>query len=140
MPRFGELVVGDTFEAPYGRTITDADVLGFAALTRDWHPNHCDDEWASSTPFGQRIAHGMLSLSYAIGQLQIDPRDAIALRRVTRVVFKRPVFIGDTLHVSAKVKKLSPVDDECGMVQTELRVRARDRLAVLADLEILWRA
>ena len=48
-------------------------------------------------PFGERIAHGMLVLSYAVGLVDFDPERIAALRRIREVVFKRPVAIGDTI-------------------------------------------
>ena len=61
-----DLEVGDSFTTK-GRTITEADLVNFAALTWDTYPLHVDAEWASKTMFGERIAHGMLVLSYAAG-------------------------------------------------------------------------
>ena len=52
-----------------GRTITESDLVSFSALTGDWHPQHADASWAAESPFGERIAHGMLVLSYAVGLL-----------------------------------------------------------------------
>ena len=60
--------------ATRGRTITEADVVSFAALTGDWHPQHADAEWASQGRFGERVAHGMLVLSYALGLMPLRPR------------------------------------------------------------------
>ena len=90
-----------------GRTITEADLVSFAALTGDWHPQHADAEWASGSPFGERIAHGMLVLSMAAGLVPFDPQRVVALRRVRDVVFKRPVRFGDTITVHGQVKALS---------------------------------
>lgn len=85
-----------------GRTITEADVVAFANLTGDQHPQHTDAQWAERGPFGGRIAHGMLVLSYAVGLVDIDPDHIAALRRVREVVFKRPVAIGDTISVEVR--------------------------------------
>lgn len=93
---------GETFTTR-ARTITEADVVQFAALTRDWHPQHSDAEWASGSQFGERIVHGMLLLSYAIGQMELDPDRVIALRGIQRVTFKRPVPFGTTVHVRGSV-------------------------------------
>lgn len=95
-----------------GRTITESDLVQFAALTGDWHPQHADATWAQEGPFGERIAHGMLVLSYAIGLAPIDPERVIALRRVREVTFKRPVRLGDTIHVEGAVAEVKPIDDE----------------------------
>lgn len=93
---------GETFSTR-ARTITEADVVHFSALTRDWHPQHSDAEWASDSQFGERIAHGMLLLSYAIGQMDLDPERVKALRGLQRVTFKRPVPLGTTIHVRGSV-------------------------------------
>src|SRR2546426_2562164 len=63
---FDDIEVGDSFTTK-GRTVTEADLVNFAALTWDTYPLHVDAEWASNTMFGERIAHGMLVLSYAAG-------------------------------------------------------------------------
>ena len=81
-----------------GRTVTEGDVHAFAAQTGDMHPQHCDAEWAARSVFGERIAHGMLVLSYAVGLVGFDPRRVLALRRISDAVFKRPVKLGDSIH------------------------------------------
>ena len=122
------------------RTITEADLVSFSALTGDWHPQHADAEWAAASPFGERIAHGMLVLSYALGLLPIDPDRVVALRGVRNVVFKRPVPIGATIRVEAEVASLRPLDAAHGLVELALRVRdAEGRLVARAALEALWR-
>lgn len=123
-----------------GRTIAEADLVSFAALTGDWHPQHCDAEWAASGLFGERIAHGMLVLSYAVGLLAIDPERVIALRGVHKVVFKRPVAIGATIRAEAEISGLRPLDEGHGLVELAVRVRDADgRLVMRAVLEALWR-
>ncbi|MGH2953300.1 MAG: MaoC/PaaZ C-terminal domain-containing protein [Solirubrobacterales bacterium] len=136
---FDRLAPGSSLETS-GRTITEADVTSFAALTGDWHPQHADAAWAAESPFGERIAHGMLVVSYAIGLLPIDPDRVVALRAVRDVVFKRPVPIGTTIRVEAEVAGLRPLGDEQGLVTLALRVRdsAGALLARLA-VEALWR-
>ena len=61
---FEDYTLGERFVSP-ARTITEADIINFASLTGDWHPLHTDVEYAKSTPFGERIAHGMLTLPSA---------------------------------------------------------------------------
>ena len=88
-----------------GRTITEADIVAFAGLTGDYNPMHTDAEYMKSSAFGQRIAHGMLTLSYAVGQayqLGFMERTVIAFRGL-EMKFSLPVFIGDTLHVELVV-------------------------------------
>ncbi len=89
-----------------GRTITEADLVQFGTLTGDFNPMHMDAEYMKTTVFGQRIAHGMLSLSYAVGQayqLGFMERTVVAFRGL-EMKFSLPVFIGDTLHVEIVVK------------------------------------
>ena len=123
-----------------GRTIGEADVTSFAALTGDWHPQHADAVWAADSPFGERVAHGMLVLSYSVGLLPIDPDRVVALRSVRDVVFKRPVAIGATIRPEAEVVGERPLDADHSLVELALRVRDADgRLVVRGTIEVLWR-
>ncbi len=123
-----------------GRTITEADLVSFAALTGDWHPQHADADWAARSPFGERIAHGMLVLSYAIGLLPIDPERVTALRGLRSVVFKRPAPIGTTIHAEAEIAGLRELDPGHGLVELGLRVRdAEGSLLIRATIDALWK-
>jgi len=136
---FERLEEGDRF-ATRGRTVTEADVVGFAAQTGDFHPQHVDAAWAASSPFGERIAHGMLVLSYAVGLVPFDPDRVLALRRVSDVVFKRPVKVGDTIRVEGSVLGLAEVSEEAGLVTLGWRVLIQDgRTACRARVEVLWK-
>ncbi len=136
---FEQLAEGDRF-ATRGRTVTEADVVAFAAQTGDFHPQHCDGVWAASSPFGERIAHGMLVLSYAVGLVPFDPDRVLALRRIGDAVFKRPVRLGDTIRVEGTLLALAPVTAEAGLVTLGLRVLdGHGRAAVRAKAEVLWR-
>lgn len=89
--------------------MTEADIVTFAGLTGDYNPMHTDAEFAKTTMFGQRIAHGMLTLSYAVGQayqLGFLERTIIAFRSL-EMKFSAPVLIGDTCHVELVVKEKS---------------------------------
>ncbi len=90
--------------------------------------------------FGERIAHGMLVLSYAAGLVPFDPSRVMALRRVRDVVFKRPVKLGDTIRVEGKVAEAKPVDEGAGLVAVALDVRgAGGKTVMRATVEVLWR-
>ena len=122
------------------RTVTEADVVGFAALTGDWHPQHADAEWAAASPFGERIAHGMLVLSLAAGLVPFEPERVLALRRVSDATFKRPVRLGDTLRVVGRVAEAAPVGDDAGLVTLAWAVvNQDDRTVCRARVEVLWR-
>ncbi len=135
---YDDLRAGQSFVSR-GRTITEADVVGFAALTGDWHPQHSDAVWAAQSAFGERIAHGMLVISFAVGLVPLDPRRVVALRRLGDVVFKRPVRLGDTLKVSGRIAELSPVSDEVGLVTLGWSIHNQDaQLVCRARVEVLW--
>ncbi|HEX8066926.1 MAG TPA: MaoC/PaaZ C-terminal domain-containing protein [Thermoleophilaceae bacterium] len=134
---FEDLRVGDTFETR-ARTVTEADVVQFAALTGDWHPAHSDETWAEENMFGRRVAHGMLIVAYSLG---LVPNDAIvALRRITKINFKQPVFLGDTIHVEGKIAGKRPMSPEAGMVTGRWRTKNQDGETIATmELEALWR-
>jgi len=136
---FEELATGQAFTTR-GRTVTEADVVGFAALTGDWHPQHTDAVWAGESSFGERIAHGLLVISLAGGLVPFDPERVIALRRFGDVVFKRPVKLGDTLRVQGRVADVAEVSDEAGLVTLAWNIVNQDERTVCrARVEVLWR-
>jgi acyl dehydratase len=123
-----------------GRTVTEADVVAFSALTGDWHPQHADASWAAESAFGERIAHGMLIVSFAIGLVNFDPERVVALRRIRDVVFKRPVRFGDTIHVEGSEAERRAVDDETALVTWNWRiVNQDDDLVARVTIEALYR-
>lgn len=136
---FDQLEPGAGFTSR-GRTVTEADVTMFASLTGDFHPQHVDAGWATGSPFGERIAHGMLVLSYAVGLVGFDPERVLALRRVAGATFKRPVMLGDTIHVEGAIADLKPLDAASGLVTCDWRVLNQDgKLVVRAAFEVVWR-
>ena len=89
-----------------GRTVTEHDIVSFAGLSGDFNLIHTNAEFGKSTPFGQRIAHGLLGLAIASGlavQTGILGANVIAFREVGEWKFVKPVFIGDTIHVEMEV-------------------------------------
>jgi acyl dehydratase len=106
---FSEFEPGRTFESG-GRTVTEADVSLFAGLSGDYNPLHTDAVFAAKTPFGQRIAHGMLavSISTGLGQtLGIFEGTTLALLAQT-FEYKAPVLFGDTLRLRLTVESATP--------------------------------
>jgi 3-hydroxybutyryl-CoA dehydratase len=137
---FEDVAEGATFTSR-GRTVTETDVVSFAALTGDWHPQHADAAWAADSPFGERIAHGMLIVSYAAGLVPFDPGRVMALRRIADATFKRPVYLGDTIRVEGRVAEARRVSDEAGLVALAWNVvNQDDRVVCRAKIEVLWRA
>jgi acyl dehydratase len=136
---FERLSVGQRFRSAR-RAVCDTDLLVFSALTGDWHPQHSDPEWAARSPFGERIAHGMLTLSLAVGLVPLDPGCVLALRRLGDVVFKRPVRLGDSICVEGELTSLTPIDDHTGLVAFTWAIRNQeDALVCRASVEVLWR-
>jgi acyl dehydratase len=123
-----------------GRTITEADLVSFSSLTGDWHSQHADAEWAARGRFGQRVAHGMMVVSYAVGLMPFDPDRVVALRGLESVSFKRPVAIGDTIRVHSRVESVRDLDDEHSLVAFAWRIlNQEDRMVARARVEALWR-
>ena len=107
--RYEDLFVGMRFRSP-GRTITDADLVGFSGLTGDYSELHTSDVYAHNSQFGRRIAHGMLGLAYAHGLMW--PRTgelremAVAFLGIDGWRFMGPVFVGDTIFVDYELAEL----------------------------------
>lgn len=108
---FEEFAAGDSVTTA-GRTITEADVVGFAALSGDWNSIHTDAEYAKGTLFGQRVAHGLLGLSVATAlavRTGFIEGTVIAFREIGEWKFSKPIFIGDTIHVRAAVTETKAI-------------------------------
>lgn len=129
----------DRFVTP-SRTIDEEDIMSFARLTGDMHPQHTDAQWAAGSRFGERIAHGLLVQACAVGLVRFDPERGVALRRVGDAVFKLPVRIGDTIHVEGKVVGSREVDDETELVDHRWRVVNQDgRMVLRMNVEVVCR-
>ena len=90
------------------RTVDGGDVSRFAGLTGDFNPLHTDAVFAKETPFGERVAHGILTLAVSNGQQNLSgwfEGTALALLGLDRVRFTAPVKFGDTLHTEMTVKQ-----------------------------------
>jgi acyl dehydratase len=103
--------VGERFRSP-SRTVTETDVVMFAALSGDYNEIHTSETWAREHgPFGRRVAHGLLCLALGHAlmlRLGILEGTALALLGVEDWRFTAPVFFGDTLHVAFEVAEVRP--------------------------------
>jgi acyl dehydratase len=107
---FEEFTVGYTITTP-ARTITEADVVNFAAFSGDWNQLHTDAEYASGTPFGARVAHGLLGLAVAAGlgsRLGFIEGTAQAFLKL-EWKFRNPIYFGDTIHLTGEVTRTRAV-------------------------------
>jgi acyl dehydratase len=107
---FEDYNIGDSATSQ-GRTITETDIVNFAALSGDWNPIHVDAEYAKGGMFGERIAHGMLGLSIATGlaiQLGFMQETVIAFMGLDWK-FRGAIKIGDTIRMKAEVAEKKPM-------------------------------
>jgi acyl dehydratase len=88
-----------------GRTITETHFVLHAGQTGDFYPHHMDAEWCKTQPFGQRIAHGTLIFSIAVGMTAGEINPEAFTYGYDRLRFIKPVHIGDTLHVRVTLKE-----------------------------------
>lgn len=121
---FDDFYVGQEFITK-ARTVTEADIVNFAALSWDTNQLHTDAEFAKKTPFGERIAHGMLGLVIHAGLSQmmgITEGTIIAFLGLTWS-FPLPIRIGDTIHVVQRVKEMKETSNpERGVLTFEKEV------------------
>jgi len=119
---FDQIQIGEK-NVTKARTITEADVVAFAALTGDWYPLHCDLEYAKKTPFGERIAHGLLILAVASGLTPLEPGPVIAFYGMDKVRFTNPVKLGDTIHVETEITNKEEKNERSGVVTIDETVK-----------------
>lgn len=107
-----------------GRTITETDIVVHAGQTGDFFPHHMDAEWCATQDFKQRIAHGTLIFSVAIGMTASTINMRAMSSGYDRVRFVKPVFIGDTIRVQASIteKRDHPKRASHGVVVERIEV------------------
>lgn len=125
------LSVGD--EVTFTKTVAESDVYLFAGITGDLAPNHVNAEYGRSTVYGERIAHGMLVLSYAsatMGMMQARARQECVGYGFDRVRFTGGVRFGDTLTVRYRITEIDH-DADKSFAAIEIR-NQRDELVIIA--------
>ena len=108
-----------------GRTVTEADIVMFAGLTGDFVELHTNEEFAKTTKFGRRIAHGALVFSISVGlttRMNLLDDTILAFAGVDKLRFVAPVFIGDTIHVTKRVVEQQELGAAQGSVTFETKV------------------
>jgi acyl dehydratase len=136
MRYFEDFVVGEK-TTTRGRTITEADIVNFAAFSGDWYPLHTDVEYASKTIFGERIAHGLLVLSAASGLFPLYDMAIVAFYGMDKLRFLGPTKIGDTIHVEMEVKECSRKEFGGVVTLVQTIVNQRGEAVARADLKVL---
>ena len=117
---FEDYQLGET-RMTTGRTITETDIVIHAGHTGDFYPHHMDAEWVKTQPFGQRMAHGTLVFSVAVGMTAGEINPVAFSYGYDRLRFIKPVFIGDTIRVTVTIKdkKEDPKRPEHGFVHEQ---------------------
>jgi len=101
---FEDYAVGAIRET-LGRTITETDIVLHAGQTGDFYPHHMDAEWCKTQDFKQRIAHGTLIFSVAVGMTAGAINPEAFSYGYDRLRFIKPVFIGDTIRVKVTIRE-----------------------------------
>jgi acyl dehydratase len=133
---FKKCRINDFIETP-GRTITESDIVSFASFTGDWNALHTDAEYAKSTIFGERVAHGLLTLVIGSSMLfrhLLHPsltRSDVAIAGLDKVRFIEPVRIGDTIHLEGKVAETITTPDGKNIVQIKFHILNQHKKAVI---------
>jgi acyl dehydratase len=127
--------VGETFSIP-AKTLTDAHFVCFAGLTGDQHPIHYDDDYAKTTRFGQRVAHGLLLTAMtAVGastlSAMLEGSMVAFVEQSAR--FLKPVFIGDTITPELEVSEVLPKTN-VGLLRLTTRVKNQRGETVLEGM------
>lgn len=108
-----ELLEGRPYRTP-GRTITEAHLVGFSAITGDWHQPYADAEWAASHGPGARVAQEMLIIATAAPMVPLDISRLIAARKAD-IAWHRPALVGDTMSIEGRFVESTPAGPD--MVQ-----------------------
>jgi 3-hydroxybutyryl-CoA dehydratase len=127
---FDQLAIGQT--AQTSKTITEADIILYSAISTDFNPAHIDADQAAKGPFGARVAQGMLSASLISAVLgnQLPGPGTIYLGQ--NLHFRRPVRIGDTVTARVEITALEP-----GRRRVSLRTECFVRDLLVIDGEAL---
>ena len=110
------------------KTFTDEDVRLYARLTGDENPIHLDEDYAATSRFGRRIAHGMLTAGLISRLLGNDLPGPGCLYMGQTLKFKAPVFLGDTITATVEVVKIR---EDKGIVTLETTCTNQDGVTVL---------
>ncbi|WP_308237945.1 MaoC family dehydratase [Phenylobacterium sp. J426] len=129
---FEDLSIGRAAEMT--RTVGEADIVAFAEVSGDENPVHLDAEYAKSTSFGERIAHGMLSGAYISAVLGTKLPGPGAIYLSQALTFRRPVRIGDAVTARVTVKAL---DERRGRVTLETVCEVGGRAVVDGEAVVI---
>jgi len=131
---FEDFEVGNVYEHPYGRTITDTDNVWFTNLTMNTNSVHFDYAYAAKTEFGKPLVNSAFTLALVTGQSVIDiSENAFANLGWDKVTLPAPVFVGDTLYAETEVleKRESRSRPNLGLLKFRTRGYKQDGTVVI---------
>lgn len=125
----GPLQTGQTVSV--SRTVTEDDIEAFAELSFDRNPVHFDEDFASETIFGKRIAHGMIGASLISGALtKLMGKGNVWLS--ASIKFEKPIYIGDELTCTLTVSDIN----QRGVASLDIEVKnARKEVLISGDVQ-----
>lgn len=143
---FEDFAVGDVYQHPLGRTISETDNTWFTLLTMNTNQNHFNAEFAARAPYGRLIVNSGLTVAIVLGQSVADlSQTGIVNLGWKEIVLSHPVFVGDTIYsesivlakresasrpyagiVTAKTRGLNQDGDECISWVRSVMVYKRD--------------
>jgi acyl dehydratase len=134
---YDEFEIGAVYESQ-ARTVTESDVATFAGLSGDFNPLHTDAEFGKTTPFGGRIAHGMLTVAMSTGMSNwtgLFAGTTIALLE-QNIKYKAPVMFGDTIRLKMTItEKKETSKPDRGIVTVAAQVLNQNDVLVV---DMLW--
>lgn len=133
--RIEDIRIGET--AVFSKTVGESDIYLFAGITGDLDPNHVDEEYCKTTPFGHRIAHGALIVGYMSTTSTIITqgfgRPMVSLG-YDRIRFIKPVFIGDTVTVTYRIEEID-IDKQRTISKVEVTNQHGDLVAIATHIQ-----
>jgi len=138
---FDEWVVGEEYVTP-SRTLTETDVVMFAAMSGDYNELHTSEDFMKNSQFGKRLVHGLLGLAISHGLLfrtGFLEGTSIAFLGIESWKFQAPIFFGDTIRVKVKVaeKRPSRSKRDRGIVRLFLEIVKQDGTVVQSGFKTL---
>jgi 3-hydroxybutyryl-CoA dehydratase len=133
--RIEDIRIGET--AVFSKTVGESDIYLFAGITGDLDPNHVDEEYCKTTPFGHRIAHGALIVGYMSTTSTIITqgfgRPMVSLG-YDRIRFIKPVFIGDTVTVTYRIEEID-IEKQRTISKVEVTNQHGDLVAIATHIQ-----
>ena len=138
---FEDFEVGDIYQHPLGRTVTEADNISFSLLTMNTNQMHFNSEYAARSEFGKPLVVSTLTVAIAVGQSVTDlTQNAFANLGWDDIKMTHPVFAGDTLYSESivKEKRESSSRPHAGIVTVRTRTLNQDGKEVCSFLRTFY--